>query len=87
MRKDVKRILIFSAISFIITIVCAAFSLSEQIEKQNRGFTISHEDTTISAGGFLTVLFSITTVVIGFVFAFVFYSEDKQYDESLKDDW
>jgi|GEM_PF-4659284 len=85
MRKDVKRILIFSAISFIITIVCAAFSLSEQIEKQNRNFTISHEDTTISAAGFLTVLFCITTV-IGFVVAFVSYSEDKQYDESLKDD-
>lgn len=83
MRKDVKRILIFSAISFILTIVCATFLLLEQIEKQNRGFTISDEDLTISAAGVLTVLFALATV-IGFVIAFVCYIEDKQYDESLK---
>jgi hypothetical protein len=84
MRKDVKRILICSAISFIITIICAAFFISEQIEKQNRNFTISHADTTLSGAGFLTLLFGFVTI-LGFIIAFVFYSEDKQYDESLKD--
>lgn len=85
MRKDVKGILISSAVSLIITIVCGAFLFSEQIEKQNRNFTISHADTTISAAGFLTLLFGFVTI-LGFVIAFIFYSEDKQYDESLKDD-
>ncbi len=63
MRKDVKRTFIFSVIAFIITLVCGAVSISERIEKENSGFTISDENIDISTAGFLPTAFGIITVI------------------------
>lgn len=92
MRKDVKRIFIFSSISLVLTIVFGAITIFQHLKRLNIGGVISDDENLVQrmknpenlyTGLFIAFGF---VAILGFTIAFIFNSEDKQYDESLKDD-
>ncbi|HEX9963150.1 MAG TPA: hypothetical protein VGB00_19620, partial [Pyrinomonadaceae bacterium] len=47
MRKDVKRIFIFSSISLVLTIVFGAVTIFQRVERLNSGFVISDDENIV----------------------------------------
>lgn len=83
MRKDTIKVFALCVVLLVITIAAAFVRVSEIIEESKVTFTVSDVEPVFTAAGVLTVLFGIATAV-SFIVALSMCSDDKEYDESLK---
>ncbi len=83
MKRDAIITFILRACFTIAAFVCGAIVSSENAEWANKGFDVSDEETTISAAGWLTLIFGVTAI-LSLIVGFIMHANDKTFEESLK---